>query len=84
MKPKLECSCDDPKAVGALGGIKRFAKAHGITQRKAKSILERNLTYSLHKPVRRRFKTLPVLVFNIDQQWVANLVEMQRVSRYNN
>ena len=46
-------------------------------------MLEKDLGYTLHKPRRRRFPTLPVLVFNIDQQWVANLVEVQNIPKYN-
>ena len=83
IKPTAAASYEDPAAPGALGGVVRFARAHGWSLKKARTLLEKNLAYTLHKPPRRRFMTLPVLVFNRDQQWVADLVEMQRVARHN-
>ena len=68
---------------GALGGLVRYAKAHRITLPEARRRLERELAFTLHKPVRRRFATLPVLVFNKDEQWVADLVEMQTTAKWN-
>ena len=35
------------------------------------------------RPVRRRFETSPVLVFHKDEQWQADLVEMQPLKRWN-
>lgn len=72
MKPKLLLTYDDPETAGGLGGVDGFARARGITRREARSVLERNLAYSLHKPPHRRLAILPVLVFNRDQQWVAD------------
>ena len=46
-------------------------------------MLQKDLGYTLHKPRRRRFPTLPVLVFNMYEQWVADLVEVQNISKYN-
>ena len=46
-------------------------------------MLENELSYTLHKPRRQRFPTLKVQAEGIDHQWVADLVEMQRLARYN-
>ena len=46
-------------------------------------MLERDLAYTLHKPRRRRFPTLPVIVGGLDDQWVADLVEVQPLAKYN-
>ena len=35
------------------------------------------------KPRRRRFPTLPVIVGGLDDQWVADLVEVQPLAKYN-
>ena len=59
----------DPENPGSYGGIQRFAKKNAISIKRAKSILENNLGYMLHKPRRRKFPTLPVVVFGIDEQW---------------
>ena len=53
--------------------MQRFARAHKIPLKKAQRVLERDLAYTLHKPRRRRFPTLPVIVGGLDDQWVADL-----------
>ena len=73
----------DPKVAGALGGIVRFAKTHGIPVKQVKKALERDVAYTLHKPVLRSFPTSRVQVMGIDDQWVADLVDMQKLSKYN-
>ena len=73
----------DPKAPGSLGGVQRFAKAYGLPVKKAKQVLEKDLAYTLHKPRRRRFPTLPVVVGGLDDQWVADLIEVQPLTKYN-
>ena len=45
--------------------------------------LEKELAYTLHKPVRRRFPTLRMQVWGMDHQWVADLVEVQRLAKHN-
>ena len=73
----------DPRAPGSLGGVPRFARAHKIPLKQAQRVLERDLAYTLHKPRRRRFTTLPVIVGGLDDQWVADLVEVQPLAKYN-
>jgi len=51
--------------------------------KKAQRTLERDLAYTLHKPRRRRFPTVPVIVGGLDDQWVADLVEVQPLAKYN-
>ena len=73
----------DPRAPGSLGGVQRFAGARQIPLKQAQRTLERDLAYMLHKPRRRRFPTLPVIVGGLDDQWVADLVEVQLLAKYN-
>ena len=73
----------DPLKAGSLGGLTRFAKANKITVKRAREVLERDLGYTLHKPRRRRFPTSPVLVFGIDEQWTADLIEVINIAKYN-
>jgi len=37
----------------------------------------------MHKRVRKRFQRNPYLVCNIDDQWQADLVDMQSLQKYN-
>ena len=73
----------NPSAPGSLGGIQRFAKAYGVPVKVAQNLLKKDLAYTLHKPRRRRFPTLPVIVGGLDDQWVADLVEVQFLANYN-
>ena len=82
-KENLLSTYTDPRAPGALGGLRRFARAQRLSQAQARDALRKSLAFTLHRPPRRRFKMAPVMVLNIDQQWVADLVEMQRYWRQN-
>ena len=73
----------DPSRPGSLGGATRFAKANAISVKRAREILQRDLGYTLHKPRRRRFPTLPVVVFGMDEQWTADLIEVINIAKYN-
>ena len=73
----------DPAVEGSLGGVVRFAKARKLPVAKVREKLEADLGYTLHKPTRRNFSTLPVLVFAIDDQWVADLIEVGNIAKSN-
>jgi hypothetical protein len=47
------------------------------------SWLKRNPTYTLHFPVARRYETRRVVVNGIDEQWQADLVDLQKLAKYN-
>jgi len=66
MLSKVSTLYADPAQPGSLGGIAKFAKAHKIPLSQAKEQLQQLLSYTLHKPRRRRFPTLPTLVFSIN------------------
>ena len=55
-----------------------------FSKRDVKTWLEKQLTYTLHKPIRRRFLRRRVLVSGIDWQWESDLVDLPKLSRYNN
>ena len=73
----------DPENPASYGGVSRFAKSQGISVKKAKQIPEKDLGYTLHKPQRRHFPTLPVKVFNVDEQWTSDLIEVMNISKQN-
>ena len=74
---------EDPQEPGALGGVEPFAKAQKLKTPQAQRILQSVLGYKLHKPRRTRFPTTPTLVFDRDEQWQMDLVDMQKLSRWN-
>ena len=83
MAQKLSNAYVDPSQPGSLGGVAKFANARGLTQPKARQLLETMLSYTLHKPRRRHFPTLPVMVFKVDQQWVMDLMDVQKLAKWN-
>ena len=80
-KQDLLSTYSDPRAPGALGGLRRFARAQRLSHAQARDALRKSLAFTLHRPPCRRLKMAPMMVMNIDQQWVADLVEMQRYWR---
>ena len=66
---KVVAQYEDPTVAGSLGGVTRFAKAHKLSAAKVRAKLESSLGYTLHKPTRHHFRTLPVLVYAMDDQW---------------
>ena len=79
----LKVKYENPREVGALGGVRPFAQARGIKDREAQNILSGVLSYTLHTPRRKRFATLPTMVFGVDEQWQMDLVDMQKLSKWN-
>ena len=73
---------------GSYGGVERLyqrALSLGIPAKRntVKSFLSKQLAYSLHKPVRHKFVRNHTYVANIDQQWQADLADMQTLSTEN-
>ena len=66
----------DAEQPGSFGGINALARRTGNTQRATSNWLSAQLTYTLHKPVRKRFSTRPYRTNKIDAQWQGDLVEM--------
>lgn len=71
----------DPSKVGSFGGINALNKA---TKRKdAKEWLASQEVYSLHKPVRRKFKRRKTISVGIDHLWQIDLVDMTNLAVHN-
>ena len=76
-------SYEDPSQPSSLRGVSAFVKAQGISREKTERQLQQKLSYMLHKPRRRRFPTLPTLVFGINEQFVMDLVDLQKSAKRN-
>lgn len=79
----------DPKNPAAFSTAKRLYHAArlrdpGITLNQVKDWLSSQITYSLHKPIQRKFKRNPVVVDHVDEQWQGDLVDVQEFARQNN
>ena len=83
MSQKLLAPYVNPSEPGSLRGVAKFAKAHGLSNPKAKKLLEEVLSYTLHEPRRGQFPTRPVVAFFIDQQRVMDLMDVQKLAKWN-
>ena len=64
-----------------LGFGRALCQSPEIKTPQAQRILQSVLSYTLHKPRRTPFPTTPTLVFDRDEQWQMDLVDMQKLSR---
>ena len=69
-------------APASYGGLSKF-KPKGYTKKQVRELLQSQDTYTLHKPTRRRFPRRRAVVYGIDHQWQADLVDMAKLSSYN-
>ena len=78
---------ESPASFGGVDSIYRVVKdegKHQISRNKIRLWLQKQDTYNLHKPVRYRFKRNSIIVGAIDEQWEADLVIMDSLSKYDN
>ena len=77
----------DTKQTGSFEGIDRLRRAShpalGASAKEVKQWLSEQDTYTLHKPVRYRFRCRRVGVGGINHQWQADLVDKSRLKLYN-
>ena len=80
-RSKLQQRYHDPKRVGSYGGVAALRRV--VPEQDVERWLSEQDTYTLHKPVRRRFKRRCVVVGGPNQQWQADLVDMSRLKKVN-
>ena len=73
----------DPTQPGSFGGAVALWKAVGGTLQQAQAWLDTQDTYALHKPVRKKFPRNRIVVAGIDDQWEADLIDMQSLASEN-
>jgi len=71
----------DPKHAAGFGSVAKLVKA-GKTKRDVEERLSGQDTYTLHKPVRKRFPRNPYIVTNIDVVWEIDLAYFSFLSKY--
>ena len=80
-RSKLQQRYYNPKRVGSYGGVAALRRV--VPEQDVERWLSEQDTYTLHKPVRRRFKGRCVVVGGPTQQWQADLVDMSRLKKVN-
>lgn len=82
-RPLLDKYYYDIQQPTAFGGLEPLAKVSKKPLRKVKHWAEKQLAYTLHKPVRLHFKRNPILVSAIDEIWQADLADLSNLSKEN-
>ena len=73
----------DPKNPASFGGISKLSKATGLPLGRVKKWLMTQDVYTLHKPVRYKFKRRKVLSYGIGELIECDLTDLSKLSRYN-
>jgi transposase InsO family protein len=73
----------NPLTPGSFGGLNRFARENGIPADRVRKVLQKDLGYTLHRARRLKFPTHPVVVYGIDEQWCADLIEVNQIAKHN-
>ena len=75
-----------PASFGGLDAAYQAVKEKGknkISHKTVQDWLSEQDVYTLHKPARRQYKRSRVIVFGIDEQFQADLADVQNLSQYN-
>ena len=65
------------------GNAKVLANAAGTSVSQTKNWLKSQPTYTLHRPARRHYPTRQYMVHAVDEQWQADLCDMQKLVKFN-
>lgn len=82
---ELYYDASHPAGYRGIDALLRHAKQKrpSTTRKEVKAWLETQDTYTLHKPLTRKYARNRVIVNGIDDQWQADLVDVRALSRYN-
>jgi hypothetical protein len=73
----------DPKLPAGFGSVAKLVKASKNKKRYVEEWLSSHNTYTLHKPVRKKFPRNPYTVTDIDDVWEMDLADLSSLSKYN-
>jgi transposase InsO family protein len=74
----------DPKTgYGGVQALYRQVRKHQITLAQVREWVKEQDTYTLHKPIRRKFKRHRTKVTDIDEQWQLDLADVSKLKKDN-
>ncbi|GFY78742.1 putative uncharacterized transposon-derived protein F54H12.3 [Trichonephila inaurata madagascariensis] len=81
----LEKVYQEPEHPGSFGGVEALFKATDgkVSRKDIKKWLSAKDSYTLHKPIKKKFKKNKVFVSRMIQQYQADLVDMKSLSKFN-
>lgn len=78
---KLKVLYYNPKT--GYSGVNDLVRKSGLSSKLVQEWLSHQNVYTLHKPIKHKFPTRRVIVSDIDDQWQADLVDMQKYKTQN-
>lgn len=83
---KLYYDSSHPAGFSGIRPLYKYAKQElkSLTLDQVKAWLQKQKTYTLHKPIKRKFSRRVTVVAAIDQQWQADLADVQTLAPHNN
>ncbi|GFY73621.1 uncharacterized transposon-derived protein F54H12.3 [Trichonephila inaurata madagascariensis] len=81
----LEKVCQESEHPGSFEAVEALFKATDgkVSRKDIKKWLSAKDSYTLHKPIKKKFKKNRVFVSRMNQQYQADLVDMQSLSKFN-
>lgn len=73
----------DESNPASYGGIHKLAKGTNLHPEKVSTWLNQQWAYTLHKPLRKKFPRRRYVSRGLNNQWQADLMDMQKYSREN-
>jgi hypothetical protein len=78
----------DPSSSVCYAGVSALLREarkrdKGVTRTDVENFLAKQRTYSLHKPVRKKFRRNRVIAVGVDTNWQADLADFQKLAWYN-
>ena len=83
MEKRLKAIYYNPKHPAGFSSIKKLANASGYSVKKVKEWLKAQPTYTLHRQARKKYPTRKYIVHDIDEQWQADLCDVQLIADQN-
>ena len=83
VKDYLQKLYYDPVEPTSFSGLDKLWRLKNVKKRDVKEWLQQQDTYTLHKPVKMKFKRNKVIVPHIDYMWDLDLADVQNLSKYN-
>ena len=78
-------NASSPRSYGGVESLYREAKKQKIkvSRQQVEKWLSKELSYTLHKPVRKRFSRNKTIVFYIDELWQMDLCDTSSLKQFN-
>ena len=73
----------NPKHPAGYASIQKLVKATDVSRKNVETWLKKQPTYTLHRQARKKYPTRHYVVHDIDEQWQADLAEVQDIADKN-